>query len=41
MVFHLQFAPSEVAFRGLSVRMAIAYGKMAKSRVHPLTLRVE
>ena len=28
----LQMAPSEVAFRGLAVRMAIAYGKVSKSQ---------
>ena len=37
----LQIAPSEVAFRGLAVRMAIAYGKVSKARVHPMTMRVE
>lgn len=37
----LQIAPSEVAFRGLAVRMAIAYGKVSKARVHAMTMRVE
>ena len=36
-----QVAPSEVAFRGLAVRMAIAYGKVSKARVHQMTMRVE
>ena len=39
--YRLQIPHSEVAFRGLAVRMAVAYGKVSKARVHPMTMRIE
>lgn len=37
----VQVHPGDVMFRGLCVRMAIAYARITKARTHHLTMRVE
>lgn len=37
----MQVDPNEVMFRGLSVRMGVAYARITKARTHYMTMRTE